>query len=58
MPNLTTMKDAAEAVGVTPRTLSNWARDGKITRYRMEGSRAVRVDLDELLALFRPEVDA
>jgi excisionase family DNA binding protein len=39
--------DAAEYIGVTPRTIRQMIADGRLTGYR-NGTRLVRVDLDEI----------
>jgi MerR family transcriptional regulator, copper efflux regulator len=47
------VKDAAEFLGVSPSTLRNWERAGKITAYRnpVNGYRLFRrSDLEQLLA--------
>ena len=55
MPKLNqylTITDAAEYLGVSPNTLRNWGRDGKLTMYRnpINGYRLFQQsDLDELL---------
>jgi excisionase family DNA binding protein len=43
------VKDAAEAYDVNPRTVRRWICDGRITGYRM-GGKLVKVDLDEIEA--------
>lgn len=46
------VKDAAEFLGVSPNTVRNWSRDGKIATHRnpVNGYRLFRrVDLEELL---------
>ena len=46
------VKDAADYVGVSPNTLRNWSRDGRIPVYRnpMNSYRLYRkADLDRLL---------
>jgi excisionase family DNA binding protein len=48
------IKEAAEYLGVSPNTLRNWGRDGKITDYRhpMNNYRLYRKsDLTRLLRL-------
>lgn len=44
---------AALAMGVSEATIRKWASRGKITRYG--GPQRAEYDLDELLALARPE---
>ncbi|MCM3484080.1 helix-turn-helix transcriptional regulator [Kocuria rosea] len=53
--NRVTVKEAAEASGLSTRTIQNMLTDGRLTRYKLAGGRAVRVDLDELTRLFRAE---
>lgn len=48
-----TPKGAAEYGEVTPRTLRNFVRAGKLTAYRL-GNRAIRYDLNEIDALLHP----
>lgn len=45
--------DAADRYGVHSTTVRRWISDGRITGYRF-GPRMIRVDLDEIDALFRP----
>jgi excisionase family DNA binding protein len=47
------MSEAAEYLGVTDRTIRQMIADGRITGYR-NGSRLVRVDLNEIDAAMRP----
>jgi excisionase family DNA binding protein len=47
------MKDAADYLDVTERTIRQMIADGRLTGYR-SGSRLVRVDLNELDAAMRP----
>jgi excisionase family DNA binding protein len=58
MPTTTTrryakLKDAAEYLGVTDRTVRTMIADGRLTGYR-SGTRIVRVDLDEIDAAMKP----
>lgn len=46
--NLATQKTVAQLYQVTERTVRNWITRGLITGYRLPGSRAVRLDLDEV----------
>jgi excisionase family DNA binding protein len=48
-----TVADAAELVGVTPRTIFRWIKAGHLRKYQAPGSNATRVNLDELHALMR-----
>ena len=44
-----TLKQAAELVGVTPRTVQNWIKNGKIKGYQVVGRiRVKRSDVDAL----------
>lgn len=45
--------DAAEYLGVTPRTIRQMIADGRLTGYR-NGPRLVRVDLNEVDAAMEP----
>lgn len=47
------LKDAAEYLDVTERTIRQMIADGRLTGYRA-GARLVRVDLDELDAAMQP----
>lgn len=47
------MSEAADYLGVTDRTIRQMIADGRITGYR-NGSRLVRVDLNEIDAAMRP----
>ncbi|MCG7593729.1 AlpA family transcriptional regulator [Mycobacterium sp. PSTR-4-N] len=47
------LKDAAEYVGVTTRTIRTWISEGLITGYRIN-QRLVRVDLNELDQAMEP----
>lgn len=47
------MSEAADYLGVTDRTIRQMIADGRITGYR-NGSRLVRVDLNELDAAMQP----
>ena len=44
-----TLKHAAELVGVTPRTVQNWIKNGKLKGYQVVGRiRVKRSDVDAL----------
>ena len=45
--------EAAEYLGVTPRTIRQMIADGRLTGYR-SGQRLVRVDLNEIDAAMTP----
>lgn len=47
------IKEAAEYLGVTDRTIRQMVADGRLTGYR-SGPRLVRIDLTELDAAMRP----
>ena len=48
-----TLKHAAELVGVTPRTVQNWIKNGKVRGYQVVGRiRVKRYDVD---ALYQPK---
>jgi excisionase family DNA binding protein len=48
-----TMREAADYLGVTDRTIRQMVADGRISAYR-NGARLVRVDLNELDAAMQP----
>lgn len=48
------LESAAQIWGISARTLRRRISDGTITGYRVPGTRAVRVDLNELDALMKP----
>lgn len=47
------ISDAAEYIGVTPRTIRQMIADGRLTGYR-NGPRLIRVDLNEIDAVMEP----
>lgn len=51
--NLLSLADAAEYIGVHPRTLSRYRREGRIQGYRV-GPRLVKFDQADLDALVCP----
>ncbi len=51
--HLVSIAEAAQQIGVNPRTIRRRISDGTLTGYRM-GPRLIRVDLAELDALLRP----
>lgn len=58
MPHTTTRRFvtrqyAAEVANVELTTIKRWIAGGTLTAYKV-GPRVVRIDLDELLALFKP----
>lgn len=48
-----TLKHAAELVGVTPRTVQNWIKNGKIKGYQVVGR--IRVKRSDVDALCQPK---
>jgi excisionase family DNA binding protein len=53
-PEYVTVKAAAAYLGVTQRTVRRMIADGRLTGYRLEGARFIRVDLTEIKAKFHP----
>ncbi|MCT1615729.1 helix-turn-helix domain-containing protein [Kocuria marina] len=53
---LVSIRTAAKHADISTRTIENLISDGRLTRYKLTGGAAVRIDLDELLALFVPTV--
>jgi len=53
MSHYSSLEDAAEIFGVTPRTIRNWASIGKVTLYRLPAGRTLRVRIDEIEAALR-----
>jgi excisionase family DNA binding protein len=58
MPHTTTrrfvtVKYGAEVAGTHTKTIHRWIDSGLLPAYKV-GPRIVRIDLDELLALFQP----
>ena len=49
----TKLREAADYLGVTERTIRQMIADGRLTGYR-SGSRLVRVDLNEVDAAMQP----
>lgn len=43
-----TQQQAADRFEVSDKTIRNWISKGLITGYKLPGSRAIRVDLDEI----------
>lgn len=50
-----TRDEAAEYMRVSVFTIDRWARDGRITRRKVEGIRSVRFTREDLDALVSPE---
>lgn len=56
-PRWANLSQAAELYGVHPRTIRRRIAEGVITGYRIAGTRAIRVDLNEVEAvMMRPIV--
>lgn len=53
MPRLVSTAEAAEALGVSTRTVLRWADSETIRRYQIGGT--VRVDMDEIMTVMRGE---
>jgi excisionase family DNA binding protein len=53
LPEYISRAKAAELIGVTPRTLDNMIRDGRLTGYRL-GPRTVRLNRAEVEAALVP----
>lgn len=51
---LITRQEAADAAGVTTRTISRWAAAGKITLYKSRAGHA-RFELRDVLSALEPE---
>lgn len=49
---------AAAYFDVTPHTIHDWAKKGKIRKYRIEGFQNVRVLREEIENLFKPDTEA
>jgi excisionase family DNA binding protein len=50
-----TRQEAAERARVDVRTIDRWAREGRITRHKVEGLQSVRFTVAEIDALIVPE---
>ena len=46
--------EAADYLGISPRTLRNYISEGKLPAYRLGGKRTMRIDRADLDALLRP----
>lgn len=51
---LLALDEAAEYLGLNPRTIRRYIADGSIRGYRIGGQRLIRVDQAELDALLQP----
>ena len=51
--NYATLKQAAEYLGVTDRTIRQMIADGRLTGYR-NGPRLIRVDLNQIDVVMEP----
>lgn len=40
---------------ISSRLIGQMMKDGRLTRYKLDGGQLVRIDLDELQALFVPQ---
>jgi excisionase family DNA binding protein len=49
-----TLEQEAKRLGVHPKTLRRRIAEGRLTAYRMSGSRLIRLNPDEVDALLRP----
>jgi excisionase family DNA binding protein len=49
---------AAEWAGVSARTMREWYTEGRLSKYKIEGSRTVLLDKRELVALVKREHEA
>lgn len=53
--NLISVRQAHERMNISPRLISQMMNDGRLTKYKLDGGQLVRIDLDELQALFIPQ---
>ncbi|WP_051036717.1 helix-turn-helix transcriptional regulator [Nocardia otitidiscaviarum] len=53
-PRYVSLDQAAEAWGVSVRTIRRRIADGTITGYRVPHTRAIRVDMNELDSIMKP----
>jgi excisionase family DNA binding protein len=53
LPPMLTIQQAAEAIGVDPKTIRRRISEKTLIAYRL-GPRAIRVDRDSLLQMVRP----
>ena len=45
---LLTINEAADYIGVTPRTIYNWISEGTLGHYRVGEGRSIRIGTDHL----------
>lgn len=50
---LDSIPNAAEYIGVNPKTIRRWIAAGRLSAYRL-GPRLIKVDLDQLDAMLQP----
>ncbi len=48
-----TRAKAAERLGVSVQTVDNWAREGRLARYKLAGRRLTRYKAEDVEALYR-----
>ncbi|HME79334.1 MAG TPA: excisionase family DNA-binding protein [Mycobacterium sp.] len=53
LPARPSIKQAADALGVDPKTIRRWIAQGRLTAYRV-GPRLLRLDRDSVLKLGKP----
>ncbi len=53
-PDLVTRPEAAKLLKVSPRSLINWERSGKLQALKLAGKRLVRYRMEQVLALLEP----
>lgn len=53
LPPRLSIQQAADAFGVSTKSIRRWVADGRISAYRI-GSRTIRIDRDSLLAMQKP----
>jgi excisionase family DNA binding protein len=49
-----TLEDAADHTKTHKRTMRRWISNGKLKAYKVPGTRCLRIDIDDLEALFEP----
>lgn len=53
--NLVSVRQAQERMEISSRLIGKMMQDGRLTKYKLDGGQLVRIDLDELQALFVPQ---